>query len=179
MKSIRYCALLAIVALCNLVSVSAQGQGGGGRGNFDPAQFRERMLTRVREEMDVKDDADWKLISDRVTKVMDAERNYRAGTGMGMMFRPRRTDQNADQNADQNGGRRRGPGGFGQPSPEAEALQKALENKASNDDVKTALAKFRDSRKAKKETLDKAQDDLRKVLTPRQEAAAVAMGLLE
>src|SRR5690349_19165183 len=99
MKSFRYVALLGVVALCNLVNVSAQGQGGagGGRGNFDPAQMRERMMARVREEMDVKDDADWKPISDRVNKVMEAQREARAGGGMGMMFRPRRNQNGDDQ----------------------------------------------------------------------------------
>jgi hypothetical protein len=182
MKSLQYCALLTIVALCNLVSVSAQGQGGGGGGrggNFDPAQMRERMMTRVREEMDVKDDADWKPISDRVTKVMEAQREARSGGGMGMMFRPRR-NANADQGGDQaGGGRRGGPGGFNQPSPEHEALQKALENKGSNDEVKAALAKYREAHKAKQEKLQKTQDDLRKILSARQEAAAVSLGLLD
>jgi hypothetical protein len=186
MKSLRYCALLTIVAFCNLLSVSAQGQAGGGgggagRGNFDPAQMRERMMARVREEMDVKDDADWKPISDRVTKVMDAQREARSGGGMGMMFRPRR-NANGDQGGDQaaGGGRRGGgPGGFGQVSPEHEALQKSLENKASNDEVKAALAKYRESHKAKQDKLLKAQDDLKKVLSMRQEAAAVSLGLLD
>jgi hypothetical protein len=184
MKSLRYCALLTIVALCNLVSVSAQGQGGGGGrgGNFDPAQMRERMMARVREEMDVKDDADWKPISDRVSKVMEAQREARSGGGMGMMFRPRRNangDQGGDQAAAGGGRGRGGPGGFGQTSPEHEALQKALENKASNDEVKAALAKYRDSHKAKQEKLQKAQEDLKKVLTVRQEATAVSLGLLD
>jgi hypothetical protein len=181
MKSIRYCALLAVVALCNLVSISAQDRPN--RGNFDPAQFRERMMSRVRETMDVKDEAEWKLISDRVSKVMEAQRDVRQGANMGAMFRRPGGDQNA-QGGDANGGNRRrgggGPGGFGgEPSPEAEALNKALESKGSNDDVKAALAKYRESRKAKQEKLAKAQEDLKKVLSSRQEAAAVSLGLLE
>jgi hypothetical protein len=93
--------------------------------------------------------------------------------GMGFGFRPRRTN-------DQGGGdqtRNRNPFG-GEPSVEAEGLQKALEGKASNDELKAKLAKFRDARKAKEATLEKAQDELRKVLSVRQEATAVTMGLL-
>lgn len=175
MKPIRYCALLAVVAICNFVNLSAQERPN--RGNFNPEQMRERMMSRVRETMDVKDDADWKLISDRVSKVMDARREAGAGGGMGMMMRPPRRE-GGDQGGD-GGGRRRGPGGFGEPSPEAEALQKALEAKASNDEVKAKLAQYREAHKAKQEKLAKAQDDLRKVLTMRQEAAAVMLGLLE
>jgi hypothetical protein len=178
MKLTRYCALLSLVALCNFVNVSAQD-----RPNRE--QFRERMMTRIREQMDVKDDADWKPISDRVSKVMEARREV-GGGGMGMMFR--RTGGGGgggDQaSADNNGGGRRrggpgGPGGFGEPSPEAAALEKALESKASNDEVKAKLNAYRESQKAKREKLQKAQDDLRKVLTMRQEAAAVMLGLLD
>ncbi len=175
MRSIQYGALLAIAALCNLATVSAQ------QDRPNPAQFRERMMERVRTEMDVKDDSEWKLISDRVTKVMDAQREMRQGGGMGMMFR--RPQPQGDQAATDNnaaGGRRRGGGGpGGEPSPEAEALQKALESKGSADDVKAALAKYRDAHKVKREKLDKAQEDLKKVLTSRQEAAAVMLGLLD
>jgi hypothetical protein len=178
MKSIRYCALLAVVALCNIATVSAQDRPN--RGNFNPEQMRERMMSRVRETMDVKDDADWKLISDRVSKVMDARRDASTGGGMGMLMRrPRGEGGGGDQAAD-GGNRRRGPGGFGgEPSPEAEALQKALEAKASNDEIKAKLAKYREAHKARQEKLAKSQEDLRKVLTMRQEAAAVMLGLLD
>ena len=45
-------------------------------------------------------------------------------------------------------------------------------------ETKAALAKFVEARKAKQAALDKAQADLRKVLTPRQEAIATVNGLL-
>src|SRR5262249_47443661 len=61
------------------------GQGGGPRGNFDPEQMRQRMMERMREQLDVKDDGEWKLIEGRLSKVMDAQRDARGG-GMGMMF---------------------------------------------------------------------------------------------
>jgi hypothetical protein len=178
MKSIRYGALLAVVALCNFVNVSAQDRGN----RPDPEQFRERMMSRVREEMDVKDDTEWKLISERVTKVMEARREASSGGNMGMMFR-RRGGEGGDQ-AGGNGQRRRGgpggPGGFGgEPSPEAEALQKAIEAKASNDEIKTKLAKYREAHAAKREKLQKTQEELKKVLTLKQEAAAVMLGLLD
>ena len=78
-----------------------------------------------------------------------------------------------------NGGGNGGRGGFNAPpSPEAEDLQKALDAKASPDELKAKLAKFREARKVKEAALTKAQEDLRKVLTVRQEATAVSMGLL-
>ncbi|MGA2658481.1 MAG: hypothetical protein ABSH34_13330, partial [Verrucomicrobiota bacterium] len=81
---------------------------------------------------------------------------------------------------DQGGGggnaMRRGPGG--EPSPEAEALRKAVDAKASTGEIKAALAKYVESRKVKAEQLKTAQENLRKVLTARQEAIATLRGLL-
>ena len=72
-----------------------------------------------------------------------------------------------------------GMGGFGgTPNPDAEALQKAIDAKASNGEMKAAIAKFQDARKAKMADLEKAQADLRKVLSIRQEAIATSIGLL-
>jgi hypothetical protein len=59
-----------------------------------------------------------------------------------------------------------------------EALQKAVDGKASQAELKTAIARYQEARKAKQAELEKAQADLRKVLTVRQEAVAVLEGLL-
>ena len=143
---------------------------GGGRGNFDPEQMRVRMMERYREAFEVKDDAEWKLIEGRITKVSDARRDM---GGFGRMFGGP-------------GGRGGGPGGpggrggfGGEPNPDAEALQKALEAKASADEIKAKLAKYRESQKAKQAALEKAQAELRQVLSVKQEAQAVLMGLLQ
>ncbi len=147
------------------------GPGGPGGGNFDPEQMRQRMMERVREQFGVKDDEEWKLISERIEKVSAARREM---GGMGMRF---------------GGGRGGGPGGAGggggrggfggEASPEATALQTAIENNASADDIKAKLAKYRESQKAKEEKLAKAQAELREVLTVKQEAAAVLAGYLK
>ena len=67
---------------------------------------------------------------------------------------------------------------FGAPNPAAEALQKAIDSKASKAEMKAALEKYIASRKEKQAEMDKAQDNLRKLLTPRQEAIATLNGLL-
>jgi thioredoxin-like negative regulator of GroEL len=77
------------------------------------------------------------------------------------------------------GGGRRGGGPGADANPEAEALQKALEAKASTEEIKTALAKYREARKTKEAALAKAREELKKVLSVRQEATMVMMGLLE
>lgn len=160
------------------------GGGRGGRGNFDPAQFRERMMERVRETLEVKDDTEWKAIQPLVQKVMDARMASMSGMGRGMMMMGRGRPPGDDNgggggNGGGNGGGRGGRGFMGQePSPEAEALQKAIDAKASNSEMKAALAKYAEYRKSKQAELEKAQSELRKVLSLRQEAIATANGML-
>ena len=67
----------------------------------------------------------------------------------------------------------------GTPNPEAEAFSKAVTNKAPTDELKQRMAKVREARKAAEAKYDKAADDLRQVLTVRQEATLVAVGLLK
>lgn len=149
--------------------------GGGGRRNFDPAQFRERMMERVKERMEVTDDAEWKVIEPLVQKVMDA-RMASGGMGRGMFGGPRRNGGGDNAQGGDQGGQRRG---FGPPpSAEADALQKAIDAKAPKAEIKAAMAKYVESRKAKQAELEKAQEELRKVLTTRQEAIATLDGLL-
>ncbi len=151
------------------------GRRGGGGGNFDPAQFQQQMLDRVRERMEMTNDDEWAAVQGLVQKVMDARRATFSGMGGGFGRRGGNNGGGGGDNANRGGGR----GGFvPPPSPEAEDLQKALEAKASPDELKAKMSKLRDSRKAKEAALAKAQDDLRKVLTVRQEATAVSMGLL-
>jgi len=151
------------------------GFGGGGRGNFDPAQMQQMYLERLREDLEVKEDDEWKALEPVIQKVLDTRRQV-DGDRMRGMFGRRGRDRGADAGGGDQGPRR---GGFmGQPSPEAEALQRAIDGKASNSELKAALAKFVESRKAKQAELEKAQTELRKVLSLRQEAVATANGLL-
>ena len=157
---------------------SDSGPGGGdrpGRGSRDPAQMQQRVLERSKELLEVTDDAEWKAMQPLVQKVMDLRRETFSGMGRGMFGRGPRGGDNA-QPADQ-GQQRRG-GFFGPPSPEAEALQKAIDAKASKAEMKAALDKYIASRQAKQAELEKAQANLRKVLTNRQEAIATLNGLL-
>jgi hypothetical protein len=184
MKLNRWFIAVAAAAMClGTCKLSAQndtqpadqqgGPGGPGRRNFDPAQMQQRMMDRTKEQLEITDDGEWKAIQPLVQKVMDLRRDTFAGMGRGMFGRPPRGGDNAPQ-ATPN---RRG-GMFGTPMPEAEALQKAIDGKASNAEMKAAIAKYHEARKAKLAELEKAQDDLRKVLSVRQEALATLNGLL-
>ena len=155
---------------------SRRGRGGPGGGNFDPSEFQKRMLERVKEQLEVTKDDEWKAIEPLVQKVFDVRREAMAN-GIGRAFgRGGRSGGDNNGGGDQN---RRGGGFFGEPSAEAQALDKAIESKASKDELKAAMAKFRASKKDKEAKLKDAQDALRKVLSLRQEAIAVANGWLD
>ena len=155
----------------------APGGPGGrqGRGNWDPEQMRQRMMERFREQLAVKDDSEWGLIEARIKKINDA----RSGMGRGFGGGPGGPGGPGGQGAQGAQGGRQGRGGFGQPNPDAEALQTALDSGASADDIKSKLTTYRASAKQKEAQLEKAQDELRQLLSVKQEARAVLMGLLK
>ena len=187
LKHTIFTGAIALLCASAFPVMAQQGQGGGGpgggqgRGNFDPEQMRQRMMERYREQLEVKGDDEWKLVQTRIEKVTEARREVGFGGmgGMGMrgMGGPRRGGgEGGGDNAPGNDNRR---SRFGSdPLPEAEALQKSIDAKASAEELKANLAKYREARKAREAKLQAAQDDLRKVLSVRQEAVAVMMGLL-
>lgn len=175
-------ALLGLVLAGTLNTLAQQGppQDRPQRGNFDPEQMRAQMMERTREALEVKGDDEWKAIEPMVTKVMEAQRDVGfGGMGRGMFGRgPRQGGDNAQQGGgqNQNQGNRRGVGQ--NADPDRDALEKAIESKASAGELKAAMTKVRESRKAKEAKLNQAREDLRKVLTVRQEAILVSRGLL-
>ena len=173
---------VATTLIFSVGTVSAQndngdrgGGPGGGRGNFDPAQFQQRMMDNIREQLGFTNDTDWNAVQPLIQKVTDARRDVGFGGGMGRLFGRNRGGNNGDQAAGNGNRRNFGP----QPSPEAEALQKAIDDNSPTAQIKAALAKYQASQKAKQAKLEQAQADLRKVLTVKQEAQATLLGLLQ
>ncbi len=167
-KALVLAGCLASVAIGNGTALAQ------GRGNFDPQQMMQRRLDAYREQMYVKDDTEWTAISAKITAVMEAERALMGNRMRGMFGggRPRNAD---NANGDQPQRPRRGP----EPSPAFEDLQKAIDANAPSAEIKDKLAKFRADTLAKQATLEKAQEDLKSVLTSRREAVAVLGGLLK
>jgi hypothetical protein len=168
-----------------------RGQGGdqggrqfdpGQRGQFDPAQMRQRMTERMKEQLGVND-AEWKVFEPRLTRVMELSRQG-AGGGpggmMGMMFgRGQRGGPGGDQGGP--GGDRRGPQGTQTGLQKAMTqLQTTLENQsASPEEIKKQLTTVRQERVRAQQELAVARSELQKICTPRQEAQLVVMGMLE
>jgi hypothetical protein len=171
-------------------------------GNFDPQQMRQRMMDRMREQLEIKEDAEWKIVSERITKVMDARRAAGGSGGPGgfggpppmggtiqrgpgapqdSQTRPQPPGATGDATgAPPSFAGAGGPRGFSrEASPELEALRKAIDSKAPTSELKTKLTALREARKQKEADLEKAQDELRQILSTRQEAIAVSLGLLK
>jgi hypothetical protein len=146
----------------------ADNGGRGGRGNFDPAAMQERL----REQFGVTDDAEWALIAERLTKISEIRRSVGGGFGRGGPP----GGGGGPPGGGGGGGNRttRGPSG----NPEQDALRAAITDKLPDAEVKSRLDRLRDVRKQNEAKLTKAQEELRAVLSVRQEAIAVMFGLL-
>jgi hypothetical protein len=182
---------------------------GGDRGGFSMEEFRKRMEERLKGALKVSDEewaVLQPLIEKVQTKQREAMGARFGGFGGGPGgppggfpgFGDRRRGPDGGGGAPDAGGERRrgpdgggdrGPGGPGSPggpggdrggSPESQALRTTLENEnASADEIKAKLTALRDSRKKAAAELDAARAELQKVVTVRQEAVLVAMGMLE
>jgi len=175
----RYLSAGLVVLAGLLVSASALAQAGGGGapggpgggpgGRFDPAQFRQMMMDRLRDRLKASDE-EWAVLQPKLEKVMQAQQNSMGGGGMGMFFG------------------RGGPGGPGggndNPSPMAKAardLQAAVGDDANVDKAELAkrMAAYREAREAARKELADAQKALLDVLTPQQEAVLLAAGMVQ
>jgi hypothetical protein len=170
--------LLAGTALAQDQPQTGQGQRQNMRAmdwqNMDPQEIQkfiqQRILDALRDRLQVTDDAEWKIIGDRITKVIDARMATISDSGIGGL---------GPMGAGGPGGGRGFQAIFGQPGPEYQALKQAIDAKASVAEIKDKLARFQAARKAKQAAVTKAQNDLREVLTLRQEAILISMGALE
>jgi hypothetical protein len=177
-------ALALVVAISGagtaVVAQDGQGQGGGqGRGQgqgqrqFDPEQARQRMMDNLRERLGASEE-DWQALQPKVQAVMEAQQQARAG-GMGMMMGGGR------------GGRGAGPGGPGggdqdqsEMAVAARELRSALEDEATgNDVIAQRLESYRAARSKAEANLKTAREELKELVTQRQEATLVMMGMLE
>jgi hypothetical protein len=176
-KPIRTLALACVILAWGFGTGKLTAQPGPGWPGIDPQQIQQRAKQFLRDKLVVTNDAEWGVIEVRLTKVVQFKIQTQMG-GAGLMggMRP--------------GGNGGGPNGGGmdqivralfgiEPMPEAEALQKAIDNHASRAELKNALAKYVEARKRKQAELEKAQVDLRQVLTSHQEGTLVLLGLLD
>ncbi|MCE5184705.1 MAG: hypothetical protein LLF76_01085 [Planctomycetaceae bacterium] len=149
-----------------------RGQRGDGPRGFDSQAMQQRMMERMKEQLQASDD-DWKVIEPRLSKVMTLSRQTLMGRfgGMGRRGFGPGGDRPQRQDADQSDN----------PVQKAQTnLEQTLTNEnAPAADIKANLTALREAREKTRQEMAKAQDDLRQVLTLRQEAQLVMTGMLD
>lgn len=142
-----------------------QQQPGGAPGamsSFGPSQMQELMRTRIKETLKAPD-KEWIVIEPLLTKIMDLRQQEAMPGGPG----------------GQTGQSGQGGPQFEQ-SAEAQSRQTVLDSETTgNDGVRDALDAYCAVPKTREAKLATAREQLRSVLTIRQEARLVMMGLLD
>jgi hypothetical protein len=158
----------------------APGDRPGQMGQRDPEQMRqmmrERQIQRIKQALKATDEQ-WAKIQPPLTKVLDLSQQAsgmgfggRAMAGRGQ--RPGAPEGQPDQPAP------------AAPEPETKIEKARLELRTALDGtdqsaIEAKLAAFREARDEAKKELEAAQKDLKKELTPPQEAELVLMGYLD
>ena len=115
----------------------------------------ERQMERIQERLGFTGE-EWQAVQPLMKNTIEAGMKVRMGRGPG--------------------GGRRGPA----PSPEAEALRNALDAEDTPaEEIKSKLKALRDARVKDEAALKASRAKLREVLTAKQEAHLVLMGILD
>jgi hypothetical protein len=146
--------------------------GGRQRRQYDPAQARQQSLDRVKQALGATDD-EFQALAPKIDKVMTLQRDTRGGSSR--RGRTRGGDPNAAPTPSAT------PTTPLTPARQASTdLAATLANKdAKPDEIKARLDAYRAARAQAKAELAAAQQDLLGLLTQRQEAMLVTLGILE
>jgi len=182
--------VLALVALLGTVQGFAGEENRPQRGQFNAEEFRARMAENMKKSLGVTDE-EFTALQPKIDAVQKAQGNARVGGGFGFGggFGGNRGNRGNRGNGG-TGGDAAAPATPPQrpPLPEnatdlqkkSRELSELLDNKEADPKaVKDKLTEVRDLREKAKAELKKAQDELKELLTPKQEAQLVMMGLLE
>jgi hypothetical protein len=157
----------------------AQPTDDGGKPSVgDKPKAKAKMLERYRVKFEVKDDAEWNIIQERIENVLRAQRELQSALNLTQQ-------KNHSSSGKSSGDATKGNKHNGQvrasdePSEsDVRTLQQLVETRAPAQQVKPQLARVRDMLRAKQEKVANAREELRAVLSSRQEAIAVLNGLL-
>lgn len=181
----KHLSLLAAVASLALVvpatPLFAQDNNpppGGGRGRFDPEQFRKMMTDRMKSSMKATDE-EWAVLEPMISTVVEKQMAARGGFSRGFGGPPRSSDSTNGGTGGTSGSDANRTSRYPRPA-EIEALQATLEKEdAPKEELKARLEAIRAQRKRAQQEVEDARAQLAKVVTVRQEAVLVAFGILE
>lgn len=201
MKTTSLLTALLLIALSAPVATAQDGEGRQRR-QFDPQQMRERMeqfrqqrAERMREDLGFEKD-EWEQVVNPLVQEVEGKRREvtiyassgfgRGGMG-GFIMRGNRggRDNRGDRSDRDNRSDRSGRDNDStRPASEARqhvtVLREALEDENTDADaIKTALKQLRSGRADAQKKLAQSRKKLRELLTARQEAQMVLMGVLD
>jgi hypothetical protein len=153
-----------------------QGQGfgqGPGQGQ-QPEQMQKMISERLKQSLGATDD-EWTIIGPKVLKVFTLTSSQARGLQVRSLM-GRSNNQGNAASATAAGNRSSAVAG----DKTLEELQKLLENKdATSAQIKNKVSEVRKAKEKNSQELAMAQKELRELLTLRQEAILISVGLLE
>jgi chromosome segregation ATPase len=170
---------IALVIVASLSKTQAQPPnerrgGPPGMGMRDPEQMRRMMAERMKEQLGVTDQ-EWKVMQPKLQKVMDLTRQISGSGRMGMFFGRQRPRQFARERSSTDASESERTA----VEKATEELQELLDSESTTpDQIKAKLTTLREAKEKAKQELAQAQQELKKILTLKQEARLVLMGLL-
>lgn len=170
----------AVIFCLHLSSAKVAAQAGLSFADLDPQQMRQqiqqRMITFFKAQLVVTNDEEWSVIEKRLTKVVQMKAQALIGgqlQGGAGLFGRRQGGDNPMARVIMS------MLGLDEPMPEMQALQKAMEYRATTSELKAAISKVTEARKRKQAELAKAQSELCEVLSLRQEATLAVLGVID
>lgn len=145
---------------------------------MDPEQMQKMMSDRFKEQLEIGDE-EWTVIGPKVMKVVTSS-SQSSGNPMRMMMG--RPGMQGGPDMQGRPPRNRMPGNFGQSAADEsmQDLQKLLEDKnADTKKIKQQVTKVRKAKEKSQRESASAKRELRELLTIRQEAILISMGLLD
>ncbi len=191
--------VVAVLALGGLAFAQAGMRGGGpgaGQrpGRFgeppDPARMRQMMMEGLRQQLQVGEE-EWRVLGPRLERVTELSREVAMGRmrmmrggagpmGLGAMRRGREAEPPHRP-------RTGAPGRAWERDPETSAvarasdeLEETLNNpQATPEQIRARLTALRQARERARQELERAREEVRQLVTQRQEAQLVLMGILD
>ncbi|MSU25398.1 MAG: hypothetical protein EXS32_16455 [Opitutus sp.] len=133
-------------------------------GKPSPADAQARVLNRLRDRLEVSDDTEWSLITERLAKIEEIRRSLWSSSGGGRGALPGAEKAKRSSGSSAN--------------PERDALRTAVGDNLTVAEIKSRLARAHDVQAQNEARLAQAQAELRAVVSVRQEAVLVMAGLL-
>lgn len=134
-----------------------------------PVFSNTSILDKLRAKLEIQDEAEWRIVKVRIEAILKAKRDASSGEMdmMSLMFSGNKIS-----------GRQGILAKGSSKSKERKMLQRAIDSNSNQTELKQAIEVYNQMRQRKIKNLQNAQNELREILTPRQEAIATLIGIL-